>query len=96
MGFNLKRMPMKDQAFRKAMSLATDRALLAAEAWKDQAVPTNSIVSTVLDYWHNPAVEKDMYNLDKAKQVLIAAGYSWVNGRLHYPDGVKDTVMAPK
>ena len=96
MGFNLKRMPMKDQAFRKALSLATDRALLAAEAWKEQAVPTNSIVSTVLDFWHNPAVEKDMYNLDKAKQVLTAAGYSWVNGRLHYPDGVKDVVMAPK
>lgn len=96
MGFNLKRMPMKDQAFRRALSLATDRALLAAEAWKEQAVPTNSIVSTVLDFWHNPNVEKGMYDLEKAKQVLTAAGYSWVNGRLHYPDGVKDTVMAPK
>ncbi|MBM3549825.1 MAG: twin-arginine translocation pathway signal protein [Alphaproteobacteria bacterium] len=96
MGFNLKRMPMKDQAFRRALSLATDRELLAASAWKDQAVPTNAIVSTVLEYWHNPAVTKDMYNLDRAKEVLTKAGYSWVNGRLHYPDGVKDTVMAPK
>jgi peptide/nickel transport system substrate-binding protein len=69
---------------------------LAQAAWKDQAVPTNSIVSTVLDYWHNPAVEKGMYDVEKAKQLLKDAGYSWVQGRLHYPDGVKDAVMAPK
>ncbi|MBI3496121.1 MAG: twin-arginine translocation pathway signal protein [Proteobacteria bacterium] len=94
MGFNLKRKPMNDRAFRKALSLATDRALLAAAAWKEQGVPTNSIVSTVLDYWHNPAVEKGMFDLEKARQVLKDAGYTWVGGRLHYPDGVKDTVMA--
>ncbi|MSP48174.1 MAG: twin-arginine translocation pathway signal protein [Alphaproteobacteria bacterium] len=96
MGFNLKRKPMNDTAFRRALSLATDRNLLAASAWSDQAVPTNSIVSTVLDYWHNPAVAKGMFDLEKAKQMLTAAGYSWVGGRLHYPDGVKDTVMATK
>jgi peptide/nickel transport system substrate-binding protein len=94
MGFNLKRKPMNDPAFRRAMSLSVDRNLLAAAAWKDQAVPTNSIVSTVLDYWHNPAVEKGMYDVEKARQILKDAGYSWVGGRLHYPDGVKDTVMA--
>ena len=96
MGFNLKRKPFNDPVFRRAMSLAVDRELLAQAAWKDQAVPTNSIVSTVLDYWHNPAVEKGMYDVEKAKQLLKDAGYSWVQGRLHYPDGVKDAVMAPK
>ncbi len=93
-GFNLKRRPFDDPALRRAMALAVNRDLLVAAAWKGEAVPTNSIVSTVLDYWHNAEVDEDSYDLDKAKQILADAGYVLVDGKLHYPDGVTDSVMA--
>ncbi len=94
MGFNLSRRPFNDKAFRRAMALAVNRDLLVAAAWKGDAVKTNSIVSTVLDYWHNSKVDENSYDLAKAKKMLKDAGYVMVGDKLHYPDGVKDTVMA--
>ncbi|MGH6902070.1 MAG: ABC transporter substrate-binding protein [Geminicoccaceae bacterium] len=94
MSFNMNRKPQSDPAFRRAMSLAVNRDLLIAAAWKGQAVKTGSIVSTVLGYWHNPEVDENLFNLEEAKQILSYAGYTWVDGKLHYPDGVTDTVMA--
>jgi peptide/nickel transport system substrate-binding protein len=93
-GFNLKRRPFDDPAFRRAMALAVNRDLLVAAAWKGEAVPTNSIVSTVLDYWHNAEVDQNAYDLEQAKQMLADAGYVLEDGKLHYPDGVTDSVMA--
>ena len=94
MGFNLSHRPFNDKAFRRAMALAVNRDLLVAAAWKGDAVKTNSIVSTVLDYWHNSKVDENSYDLAKAKKMLKDAGYVMVGDKLHYPDGVKDTVMA--
>ena len=94
MGFNLKRKPFNDPKLRRAMSLAVNRDLLIQAAWKGEAVKTNSIVSTVLGFWHNGDLVKGSYDLAKAKQILKDAGYQMVDGKLHYPDGVKDSVMA--
>ena len=94
MGFNLNRRPMNDVAFRRALSLAVDRNVLVNAAWKGDAVKTNSIVSTVLDYWHNSKVDENSDDLAQAKKILADAGYVLVDGKLHYPDGVKDSVMA--
>ena len=94
MGFNLKRKPSNDPAFRRAMALAVNRDLLVQAAWKGEAVKTNSIVSTVLGYWHNAELVSNDLDLEKARQILAGAGYEWVDGKLHYPDGVADSVMA--
>ena len=93
-GFNLNRKPMKDRAFRRALSLAVDRDLLVAAAWKGDAVKTNSIVSKVLAYWHNSKVDENDFDLERARRTLADAGYTWVDGKLHHPEGVKDSVMA--
>lgn len=93
-GFNLNRKPLKDRAFRRALSLAVNRDLLVAAAWKGDAVKTNSIVSKVLAYWHNSKVDENDFDLEKARKTLADAGYSWTNGKLYHPEGVKDSVMA--
>ena len=48
----------------------------------------------MLKFWHNPKVDENSYDLEQAKKILKDAGYVLVGGKLHYPDGVKDTVMA--
>ncbi len=79
--------------FRQALSAAIDRDTLAADAWGDAAVPANSWVSPALTFWAVPDIV-DMIpgkNLDGARRILKDAGYTVVDGKLHYPAGVKET-----
>ena len=91
---NLRRKPFSDTAFRRALSLAIDRDLIVSAAYKDAAVKVNSPISGVLKYWHNPETDKFKPNIQEAKNILKDAGYVLVGGRLHYPDGVKETEVS--
>lgn len=90
--FNHRRPPFNDVHFRRALSLAINRDLIVSAAFKGYAVKSNSVVSPALGFWHNPEVNKMKTGVDIAKKVLTDAGYSIVNGKLHYPDGVKETL----
>ena len=90
--FNQRVPPFNDANFRRALSTAINRQLMVAAAWNGAAVPANSPVSVALEYWHNPKTDNMKTGLDLAKQILEDAGYTWVKGKLHYPDGVKETV----
>lgn len=89
---NERRPPFNDPAFRKALSTAVDRRLIVGAAFKGYAVPANSVIAPVMQFWHNPAVGDFPAGLDKAKAILEDAGYSVEGGRLHYPDGTKETL----
>ena len=91
--YNLRRPPFNDVAFRQALSAAMDRETLAADAWGDAAVPANSWVSPALKFWAVPTIMDQIpgKNLDGAKKILKDAGYTLVDGKLHYPPGVKET-----
>ncbi len=92
-GYNERRPPFDDVHFRQALSAAIDRDTLAADAWGDAAVPANSWVSPALTFWAVPDIV-DMIpgkNLDGARRILKDAGYTVVDGKLHYPAGVKET-----
>jgi peptide/nickel transport system substrate-binding protein len=91
-GLNERRSPFDDAAFRRALSTAIDRRLIVGAAFKGYAVPANSVISPVIAFWHNPAVDKFDTGLDKAKTILKDAGYTIVGGKLHYPDGKTETV----
>jgi peptide/nickel transport system substrate-binding protein len=91
-GLNLRRPPFDDPAFRRAIGLAVNRNLMVAAAWNGYAVPSGSVVSPSLAFWHKPEPLKA--SLDEAKKALAAAGYTVVSGKLHYPESKQETLQA--
>ncbi|WP_239520782.1 ABC transporter substrate-binding protein [Pseudooceanicola aestuarii] len=88
--FNARRAPFDDAAFRKALSTAINRQLLRNAAWNGFAEIANSHVSSALPYWHETSTDNMETGMDLARQMLTDAGYSIVDGVLHYPDGVTE------
>ena len=83
--------PFNDPAFRRALSLATNRRLMAAAAWNGFAVPANSIISPALKFWSKPGI--DDLKIDMAgEEDPEGCGLRAVGGKLHYPEGVKETL----
>jgi peptide/nickel transport system substrate-binding protein len=95
-GYNERRPPFNDAAFRRALSASYDREAIAADAYGGAAVPSNSWVSPALAFWTVPGIEKKVPGgtLEAAKKMLKDAGYVLVDGKLHYPAGVKETTAA--
>lgn len=91
---NQRRPPFNDPAFRRALSSATNRQLMAAAAWNSFAVPANSIISPALKFWSKPGIDDLKVNMSAAKKLLEDAGYVLVGGKLHYPGGVKETLVS--
>ena len=90
--FNNRRPPFDDPAFRKALSSSVDRRLIVGAAFRGFAVPSNSVVSPALGFWHNEETNAMEANIDLAKAMLEEAGYRVVDGRLNYPEGVSETL----
>ncbi|UFN48917.1 ABC transporter substrate-binding protein [Roseomonas sp. OT10] len=91
--FNLRRPPFSDPAFRRALSTVANREMMAGAAWGGQAVPSNSLVSPALEFWHDPGIEARAPGggLEAARRLLQEAGYRVVGGRLCYPAGTRET-----
>ncbi len=92
-GYNERRPPFNDVAFRRALSATMDREMLAADAWGGAAVASNSWISPALSFWAAPGIDKRVPGgtIEAAKAMLKDAGYVLVDGKLHYPAGVKET-----
>jgi len=91
---NQRRPPFNDPAFRRALSSATNRQLMAAAAWNSLAVPANSMISPALKFWSKPGIDDLKVDMSAAKKLLEDAGYVLVGGKLHYPGGVKETLVS--
>jgi peptide/nickel transport system substrate-binding protein len=95
LAWNHRRPPFNDVAFRRALSALIDRDQMANAAWNGFAVPANSHVSPALPFWHRDGIEAIApKGLEEARKILADAGYRVVNGRLHYPPGVRETTAA--
>lgn len=91
-GHNLRRAPFDDPAFRQALSIAVNRNLMAQAAWNGFAVPASSMISPALPFWH--AGTPPRANIEESKALLTKAGYELVGGKLHYPNGKKETLTS--
>lgn len=91
--YNERRPPFQDIAFRQALSAVIDRTLLAEDAWGGAAEPANSWISPALGVWHDKGIVSRVPggDLAGAQKILAQAGYVLVDGKLHYPGGVKET-----
>lgn len=88
---NYRRVPFNDAAFRRAIASVTDRDFIAAAIWKGFAVPADSVISPVMEYWKNKNLDYPSGGVEQAKEILRDAGYEWdKEGRLMYPKGQKE------
>ncbi len=95
-GFNERRPPFDNRAFRRALSGVVDRQLLADDAWGGAAEPANSWISPALGVWYDKGILARIPddNLAAAQKTLKDAGFVLVGGKLHYPAGVKESTPA--
>ena len=67
----------RQQAFRQAVSAAVDRDAVVRLAYRNRATPLWSHVSPGHQYWFNDQVPRPGRSLERARQLLAAAGFSW-------------------
>ena len=72
--------------------LSINRNVQVQAAYNGYAVPANSQVSSALTAWHKS--EQFKPSIEEAKKILEKAGYQLVGGKLHYPDGKKETLQS--
>jgi peptide/nickel transport system substrate-binding protein len=83
LGFNLRDPILKDARVRRAIAYALDRQPMIEYLWRGEAQPARSVLPPQ-SWAFNGDIPAYDHNLDKANQLLDAAGYPAVNGvRFH-------------
>jgi peptide/nickel transport system substrate-binding protein len=84
---NLKMKPTDDLAFRKAIHHAINqKAMLDIILGGYGRICTNTPITPVNKFWNDPEIPAVEFDLNKAKNILKDAGYTWdQKGRLCYP-----------
>lgn len=85
--FNLAMSPTDNKAFRRALQHATDREKILDIIFSGAGVVSNGAPLTpALDAWRNPNIETPEVSIDRAREVLAEAGFTWnANDRLVMP-----------
>lgn len=84
---NMEMAPMNDPAFRLALQHATNRKELVDVVFAGLGkLPTNSVITAANKFWSNPDVPLPEFSIEKARQTLADAGYTWnTQGQLIHP-----------
>lgn len=84
---NLRMKPMDDPAFRKAFQYTINRKLMLDVTLEGYGqLGHNTPINPLIKQWNDPAIPVIEYDLNKAREILRNAGYTWdQNGHLRYP-----------
>ena len=89
-GFNLRRAPFDNKAFRQALAHTVDFDTIVdahLEGFGGMGGAGLNI-NDANQFWHNPNVERPVYDPEQARQILADAGYTWDDdGNLRLPVG---------
>ncbi|MBW1690554.1 MAG: hypothetical protein JRJ70_07355 [Deltaproteobacteria bacterium] len=84
---NMRLRPTNDPAFRQAFQHLVNRKRMLEVCYEGAGtVCRNTPISPLIEFWHNPNIPLVEYDVEKARQILKEAGYSWnEKGLLCYP-----------
>jgi peptide/nickel transport system substrate-binding protein len=84
---NLKMKPMDDPMFRRAFQYAINRKGMVEIILGGAGTPCrNTPIHPLIEFWNNPDIPVMEFSLDKAREILKTAGYTWDGkGHLCYP-----------
>lgn len=85
--YNMKNEFFANKAVRQALSHATPYEEIIEEVLGGDAATTASSLVPSNQFWHNSALKVPEYNIEKAREMLKTAGFTWdKQGRLHFPE----------
>jgi peptide/nickel transport system substrate-binding protein len=86
LSYHVRRPPLDDPAFRRALDYLMPRKLMIEAIFSGFGEPGGSVISPANKFWHNPNVKPSPEDINQAKKMLQDAGYWWdKQGKLHYP-----------
>lgn len=86
LSYNTRRHAFNDAGFRRALTHAIDLDRIVEVLIEGRAVVGHGIIAPVNTFWHNPDLDHPRFDMDAARDQLIAAGFGWgADGRLLMP-----------
>jgi len=79
--YNVARPPFDNKAFRQALSHAIPYEAIIDEVLNGDGGRTASAITPTNAYWHNASIKPIVFNIERARAILKAGGFSWA------PDG---------
>lgn len=76
-----------NQRFRQAIAHVIDKETIINNVMFGFAFPQDAAMTPTARFFHNPNVRKYEYSLEKAKKILLDAGFNYKSGILHDKDG---------
>ena len=84
--FNHLRGPLQDPVFRVALDMVIPRDVIREVVMSGFATNGGSPIAPANEFWHNSAIKSRKQDVNKARELLQQAGYTWDgSGKLLYP-----------
>ena len=95
---NMRHSPLNRREIRQALAHIVPRQATVRNIFKGYAEPADSYISPAIKYWHNPELKSFEFGVEKARERLKDAGYSWdAQGKIHFPiDPAQVVTPAPQ
>lgn len=88
LSYNMRGAPFDDKAFRQAIAHTVDYDTIVEVFLDGYGLNGGAglVISPANEFWHHPDIERPTYDLEKAREILEEAGYTWdSDGKLRMP-----------